>query len=263
MNIKQLLILIILSFGILYACSNNDSTDLSSISVIKDSNAELSSEASDTTTASNDFTTYQSIVEILPNCDDLPPEIASVFYDGKPFIYVYPVVPYDYSVQSLYSSSKELCINDFIYEAFAVKTKEGNIELEEYNIRWERYAVLDFDRDGINELIYYVYQGGNGFFIIFHVINGSVYGYSETYRNIDLLFKDGTIVGEAGASTYWYERIESFDLTGFTTSIFASHENDCYTICGEVVSEKEFSDYTKEWNYENMEAMVEWVSASK
>lgn len=204
---------------------------------------------------------FESTIEILPAMDEIPAEIAEVFYGYKPFNYVFYVWPTGYDEKKIPRDSMQICVGDFVYDAYIDVLEDGSLDIEKYNVQWKKYTVLDLDNDGSNELIYYVYPGGSGFYIIFHVIDGEVYGYSELYRDISDLYKDGTIAGESGAPWFWLKKISSFDKDGYSEIEFARQEDDYYTINGEEVSAVEFCDYVAKWTRDDGELAVEWFSA--
>ena len=78
-------------------------------------------------------------------------------------------------------------------------------------------------------------------------MDGEVYGYSELYRNIDNLYQDGTMMGESGASYYWYWQIDSFEKDGFNGKILAKAEDQQYSIDDKAVTESEFFEATSQW----------------
>ena len=203
---------------------------------------------------------FESTVEILPAMDEIPAEIAEVFYGYKPFNYVFYAWPTGYDGEKIPRDSMQVCVKDFVYDAYIDVLEDGSLDIEKYSVQWKKYTVLDLDNDGSNELIYYVYPGGSGFYIIFHVIDGEVYGYSELYRNFEL-YKDGTIAGESGSSWYWLKKITSFDKSGYSENEFARQEDDNYTINGEEVTAVDFCDYVAKWTRDEGELAVEWFSA--
>ena len=203
---------------------------------------------------------FESTIEVLPAMDDIPAEIAEVFYDNKPFNYVFYAWPTGYDGEKIPRDSMQVCVKDFVYDAYIDVLEDGSLDIEKYSVQWKKYTVLDLDNDGSNELIYYVYPGGSGFYIIFHVIDGEVYGYSELYRDFEL-YKDGTIAGESGSSWYWLKEITSFDKSGYSENEFARQEDDNYTINGEEVTAVDFCDYVAKWTRDEGELAVEWFSA--
>lgn len=205
--------------------------------------------------------TYESIVDVLPDKENVPDEICSLFYDNEPFEYVYYVYEDEYLEGTPVRESIETRVSDFTYEAYAIKAEDGSKELPLYDIHWQKYALIDLDHDGTDEVVYYVYQGGDGYYIVFHVSDGKVHGYSELYRNYGTLYNNGVIEGEAGADWYWLERIVSFDKGGFETEKLATKEGDVCYVEGNETSTEEFDKYFSSL-LDNGQAMeVEWVTA--
>ncbi len=83
-----------------------------------------------------------------------------------------------------------------------------------------RYAIVDLDGDGVNELILWLGQEGVGLnYLIFHEIDGTLYGYIGGYKSVRDLKTDGTFYDRYIFSQEWdrqgmgYSRI-SFTKTG-------------------------------------------------
>ena len=68
---------------------------------------------------------------------------------------------------------------------------------EIYGYEWNapRFGVLDFDKDGKDEV--YVYYGDA---LILHEEDGVIYGYVEPYRGLSNVCTDGTFIGSGGAA---------------------------------------------------------------
>lgn len=68
---------------------------------------------------------------------------------------------------------------------------------EIYGYEWNapRFGVLDFDKDGKDEV--YVYYGDA---LILHEEDGVIYGYVEPYRGLLNVCTDGTFIGSSGAA---------------------------------------------------------------
>ena len=206
-----------------------------------------------------------SYVEVYPDTSELPTEIMQVFYEDKPFKYVFKIFKIDDDSEITPRGTIETTVKDFVYDVFFDETEDGNLSWLEWNTKWKEYTVIDLDDDGVNELVYLVDPGSGGFYIIFHVIDGEVYGYSELYRFIGFLYKDRTFISESGAGWYNFNRITSFNKEGYTIEELARAEHpyaeELYYIGDEEVDEATFRDYTAQWGDKYCEMAVEWISA--
>jgi hypothetical protein len=283
-KMKKNLLLIIMVFITFSACKTVSSSDETvtteeadteiAVSVASDSvvSKETVSPKTDDTTVSvkpsrskkeNEEPT--SYVEVYPDTSELPTEIMQVFYEDKPFKYVFKIFKIDDDSEITPRGTIETTVKDFVYDVFFDETEDGNLSWLEWNTKWKEYTVIDLDDDGVNELVYLVDPGSGGFYIIFHVIDGEVYGYSELYRFIGFLYKDRTFVSESGAGWYNFRRITSFNKEGYTIEELARaeqpHAEQLYYIGDEEVDEATFRDYTAQWGDKYCEMAVKWISA--
>ena len=84
-----------------------------------------------------------------------------------------------------------------------------NYELDDTEIQAvaEKYAFIDFDGDGTNELIAHL-NTDYGAYIVFHIYNGKVYGFEFTERAMLNLKQDGTFIQSSGATNNGIAGIE-------------------------------------------------------
>lgn len=275
---KRMLILSVLSLTLLTGCNSKESAvevDIENPSIIPvevdliisandTSITEIpvqneASEKKDIQNGDEETINHKSLLEILPSVEALPAELTALFYENSMFNYVY--LDFEADTDITPRRSLQTTIEDFNYDYFGEELSDDIMKYRDYNVYWQKYTILDLDNDGNNELIYYLFQGGDGFYIIFHVIDGEVYGYSESYNTIDNLYKDGVIQGFGGAEDWWFERIESFEKDRINSIVLAEHSYDYCVIEGNEVSEQEFSDYTAKWGGSDCAVAVEWISA--
>ena len=206
-----------------------------------------------------------SYVEVYPDTSELPTEIMQVFYEDKPFKYVFYLFKARDDSEIIPRGTIEATINDFVYVDFFHESEEGAISADKFNTKWKKYTILDLDNDGINELIYNIDAGGYEYYIIFHVIDGEVYGYSERSSNMVFLYKDRAMEVAGGGSNYKLLRISSFNKEGYTQDILAysvqQYSDTLFYIGNEEVDEETFRDYISEWSAPGDEDEVEWISA--
>ena len=206
-----------------------------------------------------------SYVEVYPDTSELPTEIMQVFYEDKPFKYVFYLFKTRDDSEIIPRGTIEATINDFVYVDFFQESEEGAISADKFNTKWKKYTILDLDNDGINELIYNIDAGGYEYYIIFHVIDGEVYGYSEMSSNMVFLYKDRAMEVAGGGSNYKLLRISSFNKEGYTQDILAysvqQYSDTLFYIGNEEVDEETFRDYISEWSAPGDEDEVEWISA--
>lgn len=80
--------------------------------------------------------------------------------------------------------------------------------LEKY--RNKHFYIVDLDCDGNDEVALYWHYRGK--VIIFHEINGILYGYETNSRAMDTIYNDGVYTGGSGSYIDW-ERIQKFSPT--------------------------------------------------
>lgn len=174
--------------------------------------------------------------------DNLPDEICEVFHSGREFVR---------SETGEYST---------IYD-FTLKRNELNKPLY-----WTSYYVLDFDRDGQNELIFVISDKIEAFpaTVIFTLLDEEVYAYTETMWPFEFIFSDSTILGagNGSASAADYYRIVSFNKEGYETEIMASGDGieHTFTIGGEEVSEDAFWDFITPMAWNKEKVMPRWAN---
>ena len=79
--------------------------------------------------------------------------------------------------------------------------------LEDFPLAFPRFALADLDQDGIPELILEEVPEGSEYawaFVVFHIQDGTVYGYEMVYRALLELKEDGTFSYSSGAADNGY-----------------------------------------------------------
>lgn len=89
----------------------------------------------------------------------------------------------------------------------------------------EKYALVDYDRDGAPEVCVQVDLGFDAAFIVLHYFDGNVYGYSFVYRGMEQIGNNGYYIASNGAA-YTYILSMGFDRSEMTENIVASSELD-------------------------------------
>ncbi|MBE6779436.1 MAG: hypothetical protein E7545_00520 [Ruminococcaceae bacterium] len=137
-----------------------------------------------------------------------------------------------------------------------------------------KYAFVDLDKDGQNELVISELPNGDTYLIL-HKLNDKVYGYSLYVRWFEELKVDGTFLSSGGAFSHNYNNI-SFDGNKYNISTFAkfdfvgdeekpssnkygfepNYDKSVFEIDGKKVSFKEIVEFEEEW--ENRPE-VDWI----
>lgn len=115
------------------------------------------------------------------------------------------------------------------------------------------YANVDFDGDGIDEVVFLLDYKIDGAYAILHYENGEVYGYQYlVYRAIENLKDDGEFIASNGAKDYSYntfkfdkENIEFVENASIET---VEDDRSEYKVDEKIVTEKEFKNYEKKFN---------------
>lgn len=120
------------------------------------------------------------------------------------------------SFMSTDQGGKETYLNQFKYD--------GTSEMASpYSVT--RFAYLDLDLDGQNEVVLELDTGMDGAYEILKEIDGTVYGYYFNYRSISPLYADGSMMGSSGAADSEIYRLQ-FSTTGCTETDPDSIEDD-------------------------------------
>lgn len=83
----------------------------------------------------------------------------------------------------------------------------------------EHFSILDFDKDGLNEVVLYDEPS-----YIFHTDGEMVYVYERNYRGILQLKTDGSFSGSGGASSEYYMEFTGFTETEFQYRVYVNIE---------------------------------------
>ena len=96
-----------------------------------------------------------------------------------------------------------------------------NVQMEYCN---KSFFVVDFDHDDNDEVL--VYWFGKG--IIFHEINGTIYGYEIDSRAMDYIYNDGVYEVSSGGCITW-GCIQEFTITEMKFEVIAEKQYDYLT----------------------------------
>lgn len=107
----------------------------------------------------------------------------------------------------------DVYLDDFAYQ------DEYTEDPKPYTIN--KFAYLDMDEDGENEIVLEMDYGFDGAFEVLKEIDGTVYGYNFGYRSINPLYEDGTMMGSSGAADNEIYRLQ-FSTTGYTEDVIDS-----------------------------------------
>lgn len=125
----------------------------------------------------------------------------------------------------------------------------------------EKYAVVDFDDDGTDELLVYV-SPNYGAYLLFHMDNDNVYGFEFPSRSFTEVNKDGTFVSSASAGIQHYHRLsfkndkcEMIEIA-YSNSLPGQEE---YRVNGKLVTGNEFYVFYEEFR---KKVNVEWIGIS-
>lgn len=199
----------------------------------------------------------KSLKELFP--EDLIKEATSTNYQDK--FYQEQIAAYlnkeNEKVQALL---KEVMNNE---KKFTTEDKKETflkdfIIVENETAKVDKYAFVDMDNDGIEELVILT-TSDYGAYIVLHYENEVVYGYKIGIRSLESLKKDGTFIASSGATSNEYQTM-SFDKNKYKTTSFAVYDtvNKVYKVNGKKVSKEAAKEYTENWaTREN----VEWTAS--
>ena len=68
-------------------------------------------------------------------------------------------------------------------------------------------AAVDFDQDGMKEIIVELTNDQDGWFLVLHNYNDAVYGYGFGFRGLQTVYANGTVEGSSGAADTVYYKL--------------------------------------------------------
>jgi len=148
-------------------------------------------------------------------------------------------------------SSRDKILLEVLRNERAFTAEDGQLlRLEKYKVCGtqdavvDRYALVDFDGDGVNELV--AYMAPDLAYMVFRWEQGTVYGYEFAVRGMQSLKADGTHRGSGGASVSGYYALrfkdgkcEQYELA-YQEDIPGNEE---YRIDGKAVTQREFMEF--------------------
>lgn len=193
---------------------------------------------------------FEERLLVAPSREDVEPEIAAVLYDNAPFtvfeFHEDRSIKYDDPNEFIVFVSKEFSLKEYDYLTHVSDDLDG--EYEPIELYFKGFSIVDMDRDGANELVYWVESDDvySGDFLVFSVVEGEVCAYIIDYHSMGILSFDGTMDTIDGQdSDIW--TIVKFTKEGFKKKVIATMRTEECRIGDCEVTLDEFSDYfTKE-----------------
>ena len=141
-------------------------------------------------------------------------------------------------------NNKQKFINEDNKEVFL---KDFKI-VENQTAKVDKYAFVDMDKDGTEELVIYT-TSDYGAYLILHYENNIIYGYMIGVRSLENLKTDGSFMGSNGANSSEYSRM-TFNKNKYAIKTEAVYDetNKVYEIDNTSVSEKQIKEYVENWN---------------
>lgn len=141
-------------------------------------------------------------------------------------------------------NNKQKFINEDNKEVFL---KDFKI-IENQTAKVDKYAFVDMDKDGTEELVIYT-TSDYGAYVILHYENDKVYGYMIGVRSLENLKTDGSFMGSSGANSNEYSRM-TFSKNSYAIKTEAVYDetNKVYEIDNTSVSEKQIKEFVENWN---------------
>ena len=121
-------------------------------------------------------------------------------------------------------------------------------ENKDIEIMPKKYALIDFDKDGTNELVVYVSQN-YGAYMIFHMHDEKIYGFEFLERAMIDLKTDGVFVQSDGAGINAYSRL-SFNKNKYQVSedAYSNEMDNIYRVNGEKSTREQVNAYTQSFD---------------
>lgn len=123
----------------------------------------------------------------------------------------------------------------------------------------QKYALIDFDNDGINELVVYVSEN-YGAYIIFHMYAGNIYGFEFMERALIDLKTDGSFIQSEGAGINAYARL-AFNENGYDVfeEAYSNDIDNVYEINEKESTSEKVNNYRQEFSKKES---VKWKGIS-
>lgn len=150
--------------------------------------------------------------------------------------------------------SKKMFINESgesVYlKDYKIKSNQ-NIE-----IKPQKYALIDFDNDGVNELVVYISEN-YGAYLVFYLYNENVYGFEFPERTMISLKSDGSFIQSEGAGIDTYVAIV-FDKTEYQIleKAYVNDMDNQYRLNGKADTLENTKDFTKKFE---QKSNVKWA----
>lgn len=105
----------------------------------------------------------------------------------------------------------------------------------------DKYVYVDLNQDGEDELVALT-KAFNGYNLVFHYEDDTIYGYAITIRDLIDIKTDGTFMGTGGATVFGYSNMQ-FNKGEYYEPTLAFRDNDNYEIDGKKVSKEQFEQF--------------------
>lgn len=152
------------------------------------------------------------------------------------------------------SSKRELLLNVMNSKQQFITEDNTKVFFKDFKIvenqtaKVDKYAFVDLDKDGVDELVIYT-TSDYGAYVILHIEDNNVYGYKINVRALENLKVDGSFMGSNSANSSEYLRI-SFNKNSYTLTTEAVYDgtNQIYKIDNSTVSKAEIDKYVENWD---------------
>ena len=152
------------------------------------------------------------------------------------------------------TSTKQLLLNVMNNKQKFINEDNKEVFLKDFKIvenqtaKVDKYAFVDMDKDGTEELVIYT-TSDYGAYVILHYENDKVYGYMIGVRSLENLKTDGSFMGSSGANSSEYSRM-TFNKSSYSIQTEAVYDttNKVYEIDNTSASEKQIKEYVENWN---------------
>ena len=158
------------------------------------------------------------------------------------------------TTQNTSTDTKQLLLNVMNNKQKFIDEDNNEVYFKDFKIvenqtaKVDKYAFVDMDKDGTEELVIYT-TSDYGAYVILHYENNKVYGYMIGVRSLENLKTDGSFMGSSGANSNEYSRM-TFNKNSYSIKTEAVYDgtDKIYKINNEKVSEKEIKEYVENWN---------------
>lgn len=150
----------------------------------------------------------------------------------------------------IYENGGELYLKDFAYGYDGETPLLANPS---------KYALVDFNSDGVDELVIDI--APSGMYIVIHEYDGNFYGFMFGIRSLHAIKTDGTFIGSGGVGITYYSSLGFNEGSCYVIDNATDNDTDgIHMLNGKESTADEVDEYVSDWN---KKTDVEWIDVAE